>query len=84
MLILNMQGSSPIVAGRGTSGHGFIKMTGAFNVADNFEGWKPISGESIISYNPDFIIITNRGMGSFPDTKSLSESTALKFKNKSR
>jgi iron complex transport system substrate-binding protein len=79
MLILNMQGTSPIVAGKGTSGDGFIKMTGALNVANNFEGWKPISSESIISYNPDFIIITNRGMGSFPDTKSLSETTALRF-----
>lgn len=79
MLILNMQGTSPIVAGKGTSGDGFIKMTGALNVADNFEGWKPISSESIISYNPDFIIITNRGMGSFPDTKGLSETTALRF-----
>ena len=79
MLILNMQGTSPIVAGKGTSGDGFIKMTGAVNVANNFEGWKPISSESIISYNPDFIIITNRAMGSFPDTKSLSETTALRF-----
>tara|TARA_B100000214_G_scaffold137643_2_gene98176 strand:+ start:1134 stop:1985 length:852 start_codon:yes stop_codon:yes gene_type:complete len=84
MLILNMQGTSPIVAGMGTSGDGFIKMTGASNAADKFEGWKPISSESIISYNPDYIIITNRGMSSFPDIESLASTTSLKFTNAAR
>jgi len=79
MLILNMQGTSPIVAGKGTSGDGFIKMTGAKNAADTFEGWKPINSESIISYDPDYIIITKRGMSSFPDIASLADTTALKF-----
>ncbi len=81
---LNMQGTSPIVAGMGTSGDGFIKMTGASNAADKFEGWKPISSESIISYNPDYIIITNRGMSSFPDIESLASTTSLKFTNAAR
>ena len=84
MLILNMQGTSPIVAGNGTSGDGFIKMTGASNAANKFEGWKPISSESIISYNPDYIIITNRGMNSFPDIESLASTTSLKFTNAAR
>ena len=79
MLILNMQGTSPIVAGSGTSGDGFIKMTGAENAATSFEGWKPINSESIISYDPDYIIITKRGMSSFPDIESLANTTALKF-----
>ena len=84
MLILNMQGTSPIVAGNRTSGDGFIKMTGASNAANKFEGWKPISSESIISYNPDYIIITNRGMNSFPDIESLASTTSLKFTNAAR
>ena len=81
MLILNMQGTSPIVAGQNTSGDGFIKMVGGKNVASNFEGWKPISSESIIAYDPHFIIITERGMSSFSDIESLSNTTALKFTN---
>jgi iron complex transport system substrate-binding protein len=79
MLILNMQGTSPIVAGLGTSGDGFINMTGASNAANQFEGWKPISSEAIISYNPDYIIITNRGMSSFPDVQSLANTTSLRL-----
>ena len=81
MLILNMQGTSPIVAGQNTSGDGFIKMVGGKNVASNFEGWKPISSESIIAYDPHFIIITERAMSSFLDIESLSNTTALKFTN---
>ena len=79
MLILNMQGTSPIVAGLGTSGDGFINMTGASNAANQFEGWKPISSEAIIAYNPDYIIITNRGMSSFPDVQSLADTTSLRL-----
>ena len=79
MLILNMQGTSPIVAGLGTSGDGFINMTGASNAANQFEGWKPISSEAIIAYNPDYIIITNRGMSSFPDVQSLANTTSLRL-----
>ena len=79
MLILNMQGTSPIVAGRNTSGDSFIKMTGAKNVVTSFEGWKPVNSEAIISYNPDYILITERGMGSFADIESLSKEPSLKF-----
>ena len=81
MLILNIQGASSIVAGRETSGDGLIKMTGAVNVMDDFEGWKPVGTEAIISANPDFILITQRGMGNFSDVKALSEHPSLKFSN---
>ena len=79
MLILNMQGTSPIVAGQGTSGDSFIKMTGSENVASSFEGWKPVNAEAIISYDPDYIVITERGMGSFADIESLANDPSLKF-----
>jgi len=79
MLILNMQGTSPIVAGKGTSGDSFIRMTGSENVASSFEGWKPVNSEAIISYDPDYIVITERGMGSFPDIESLASDHSLKF-----
>lgn len=84
MLILTLEGMSPIVAGQGTSGDGFIKLTGATNVATSFEGWKPVSTESIIKFDPDFIIITNRGLNSFKNLKNLSNSPSLKYTRASR
>ena len=62
MLILSMQGTSPIVAGTETSGHGFIEMIGAKNIFDSFKGWKAVTAEAIIEMNPDYILIPSRDM----------------------
>ena len=77
LLILSMQGTSPIVAGIGTAGDGFIKMTGASNAIKEFEGWKPVSPESLIQANPDYILITSRGMKSFKSVNELIKQPAL-------
>jgi len=62
MLILSMKGSSPIVAGLNTSGHGYIEMLGAKNAFDSFEGWQVVSTESILKENPDFVILPQRDL----------------------
>lgn len=81
LLILSMQGTSPVVAGLGTAGDGFIKMTGASNVITEFEGWKPVSPESLILSNPDYILITSRGMRSFRSIDELVKQPALSLTN---
>lgn len=78
ILILSMQGTSPIVAGLGTSGDGFIKMTGAINVFESFEGWKPVSEEAIIESDPDYFIIPSRDMHKNSDVKSLTSNSIFK------
>ena len=78
MLILSMQGTSPIVAGLGTSGDGFIKMTGAINVFESFKGWKPVSVEAIIESDPDYFIIPSRDMHKNSDVKSLTSNPTFK------
>ena len=78
ILILSMQGTSPIVAGLGTSGDGFIKMTGAINVFESFEGWKPVSEEAIIESDPDYFIIPSRDMHKNSDVKSLTSNPIFK------
>ena len=78
MLILSMQGTSPIVAGSGTSGDGFIKMTGAVNVFESFEGWKPVSEEAIIESDPDYFIIPDRDMHKGSNVKSLTSNPIFK------
>ena len=65
LIILMMQGTSPIVAGRNTSGDSFLQMIGANNSMNTFDGWKPVGKESILQANPDFIIITKRGLKTF-------------------
>ena len=79
MFILGMESGSPTVGGIGTSADGFIKMTGGINVMDSFEGWKPVSTESIIQASPDFIIISNRGLSSFKTVEKLGQHPTLVF-----
>ena len=78
MLILSIQGVSPIVAGQGTSGDAFIKMVGAHNIFDSFKGWKPVSEEAIIEENPDFIIIPSRDVHKNSDFKSITTNPIFK------
>tara|TARA_Y100000766_G_C18889435_1_gene597721 strand:- start:220 stop:1098 length:879 start_codon:yes stop_codon:yes gene_type:complete len=77
MLVLMMRGSSPIVAGSGTSGAGFIEMLGASNALPKLEGWKPVSLENIRVSNPDYIIITSRGFKPFGTSQKFLIQTGL-------
>ena len=62
ILILSMGSGSPMIAGNNTSGNGFIKMIGLTNPFNSFEGWKPVSIESIIETNPDYIFLPSRNV----------------------
>ena len=79
MFILSMESGSPTVGGRDTSADGLIKMTGAVNVMDSFEGWKPVSTEAIIQAKPDFILISERGLNSFGSIERLGQHPSLVF-----
>ena len=81
MIILGMDGTSPMVAGLQTSGNGFVEMIGASNIMSSFEGWKPVSAESILVQNPDLIIITNRGLNNFGTIEKLAQHPSLAFTN---
>ena len=79
MFILTMDSGTPVVAGRKTSANGFIKMIGATNAFEDFEGWKPVGTESIINSSPDYILISNRGAHSYADLDKLFEHPAIKY-----
>ena len=87
LLILMMRGSSPVVAGKNTSGQGFIDMTGHENSMSDLNGWKPVSSEEIIKKNPDYIIITKRAFKNFSSLDQflsipgISSTIAAKKKN---
>ena len=79
LIILSMDGTSPIVAGKNTSANGFIQMMGAENAVTSFDGWKPVGAESIIQMNPDMVIITERGIRNFESINEFIEKTSLGF-----
>ena len=77
IFILGLQSGSPLIGGMGTSANGLIEMVGAKNVLSSFEGWKPVSTESILMAEPDLILISNRGLSAFGDVESLRQHPAL-------
>ena len=79
MFILTMDSGSPIIGGKDTSADGFIKMIGARNAFDNFEGWKPVGTESIIDAAPDIILISNRGAHSYKNLDNMHNHPTVKY-----
>ena len=77
IFILGLQSGSPIIGGLNTSADGFIKMIGGINSMNEFENWKPVSTESIISSEPDVILVTARGMNAFGDIEALKSHPSL-------
>ena len=61
-LLLQFRDGAPIGAGGGTSGDGLLRMAGAANALGAFDGWKPVSMEAMSLAQPDYIIITERGV----------------------
>ena len=78
MFIFSIKGNKIIVAGSGTSGDGFIKMTGSENIFSTIEGWKSVSQEAIIKENPDYIIMSERDLHNSETIKSISENPTFK------
>ena len=60
--LLQFRDGAPIGAGRGTSAQGLLDMVHADNVLADFEGWKPVSMEAMSRAEPDFVVITERGV----------------------
>ena len=81
LIVLMMRGTSPIIAGKNTSGHGLISSLGLLNSMSQVDGWKPVSKEEIILSNPDYVIVTNRTFNSFLSTKDFILKTGLNFTN---
>jgi iron complex transport system substrate-binding protein len=62
IVVLMFQEGSAVAAGGDTSGHGLLQMAGLKNALQDMQGWKPLSAESLITANPDFVIITDRAV----------------------
>ena len=78
MFIFSIKGNKIIVAGSGTSGDGFIKMTGSENIFSTIEGWKSVSQEAIIKENPDYVFMSKRDLHNSKTIKSISENPIFK------
>lgn len=64
LFLLAMEGRNPSVSGAGTEANALIKLAGGFNPAEaQFNSYKPLSNESLLTLAPDVIIYSDRGRG---------------------
>jgi iron complex transport system substrate-binding protein len=72
-------GSSFMVAGAGTGADKMLTLAGAENVFSSIDGYRPVSNESILSANPDYVLVfetrfegINEGLRNTPGVNLIS------------
>jgi len=60
LFILSMQGGRIMASGTGTAANGIIELAGADNAIVDFEGYKQLTDEAIITIDPDAILMMDR------------------------
>lgn len=65
VLFIYSRGSNMLmVGGKNTGADVMIKLAGGINVAETIDGFKPLSPEALIQYNPDVILLFDSGLES--------------------
>ncbi|HVZ51901.1 MAG TPA: hemin ABC transporter substrate-binding protein [Pseudolabrys sp.] len=61
LFVLSFVNGRALAAGRGTAADGIIRMAGAVNAIDGFDGYKAINDEAVIAARPDVVLAMRRG-----------------------
>jgi iron complex transport system substrate-binding protein len=61
LFVLSFANGRTLVGGRGTTAAGIIKLAGAVNAAEDVEGYKPMTNESIVAAAPDVVLTMRNG-----------------------
>jgi iron complex transport system substrate-binding protein len=59
--VLSLANGRAMLSGRGTAADGIIKLAGAANAFDDFQGYKLVNDEAIVAAKPEAIIVMERG-----------------------
>jgi iron complex transport system substrate-binding protein len=77
MFILQHGGGAPMVAGSNTAADGIIELSGAENIVSEYEGYKPLTPEALVSNAPDIILVTDRGLEQAGGKKEMLKTPGL-------
>jgi iron complex transport system substrate-binding protein len=56
LFVLSTSGGAPLAAGNETHADSMIRLAGGKNVVSGFEGYRPLSGEAVVSMAPDVVL----------------------------
>lgn len=77
LFILSMQDGRIMASGAGTAADGIIELAGAENAIVDFEGYKQLTDEAIITVDPDAILMMDRGGNHGTDPETLFAHPAI-------
>lgn len=64
LFVLSLQSGKVLASGTGTAADGMIRLSGAVNAIDGFQGYRPLADEAILNARPDAILLmANAGPG---------------------
>jgi iron complex transport system substrate-binding protein len=64
MFVMSLLNGRALAAGKNSAANEIIRLAGAVNAIDGFEGYKPINDEAIIAARPDVVLSIGRGKDS--------------------
>jgi iron complex transport system substrate-binding protein len=78
--VMGMRGGNMMVAGSNSRAEEMLKLAYIKNpAADDFKGYKPLTAEAAIQYNPQFIITAMHGVRSAGGKEAILSATAIKM-----
>lgn len=66
------------IAGEKTSAHEMIRLAGGQNAVSGFEGYRPVTAESVVTAAPDVILVTTSGLESIGGVDGLLNLPGMK------
>lgn len=79
VLFIYARGKGTMMAGgNDTPLHHFIELSGARNVAADISGYKPLTNEALVGYNPDVILMFHEGVASLEGEEELWKLPGMK------
>jgi iron complex transport system substrate-binding protein len=77
LFLLSMSGGAPQAAGRDTAAAGIIKLAGGVNAVDGYSGYRPLTPESVIASNADFVLVTRQTVEAMGGKQALLDQPSL-------
>jgi iron complex transport system substrate-binding protein len=77
LFILSAQGGKLLASGTGTAADGIIRLAGARNAIEEFEGYKQLSDEAVIGARPDAILMMTGGAPGGPGDEEILSQPAV-------
>lgn len=80
LFILNMRGNNMMVAGKNSRADTMMQLAGIVNpAAEHFNGYKPLTAEAAIQYNPDYLLTMQHGLKAAGGKNAILNTPAIKM-----